>query len=91
MKLTGNNFRNAVENRLPFKGSNIIGKQEGTKYVVYSYEWWPIVAFINGEYYINTSKYSNTTSRHQSKCRPYTGTMNFVTIDELKEIIQKVK
>lgn len=78
-----------VRHKVPFKGSNIEAKTyvDGgdTWYVVYSYgTHFPMYIFdYNTEQWFgNNDKYSPSTSRHQSACRPpnvhhwhHTGTM----------------
>ena len=74
-----------VEARMPFKGNSVFASWVGDLYCVFSYgQHFPMYIFdakscvygVNGEvlskglWLGNTDKYSTTTSRHQSKCRP---------------------
>ena len=64
-----------------FKGSNTFAemnineyyKEKANLYVVYSYGYhFPMYVFdyTTREWYANSDKYSPTTSKHQSQCRP---------------------
>ena len=77
-------YRDSVNDMKAFKGSNVNGKKVGENYVVYSYGWYPIVANINGKWYVNTTKYSVTTSAQVSKCKP-SGDYKEVTLDEMNK------
>ena len=70
---TLNEMRSKVEAKQLFKGNSVFSVWEGNLYVVYSYGYhFPMYVYddVIGEWIGNTSKYSSTTSRHQSKCRP---------------------
>lgn len=66
--------RNLVATCTEFKGSSIFAKNEGRWYVVYSYGiHFPMFAYHRDQqqWYANSDKYSVTTSRHQTACRPH--------------------
>lgn len=61
----------------PFRDANkyAINSDNGRLYVVYSYrDTWPLLVFDRafGQWYANEDRYSATTTRHMSQCRPYT-------------------
>lgn len=69
--IANKNARRYVENLQPFTGSNLWAEQRGEFYVVFSYRYtWPLVVFDGTRWHINTEKYSVSTSRHLSQCRP---------------------
>lgn len=71
MKTSNNKARDFVVARKDFKASNLFGRQECNAYVVYSYgHHFPIYAYINGQWFANSDKYSVSTTRHQSQARP---------------------
>jgi len=72
-----------------FKGSNTFGEWINGNYVVYSYGYhFPMYACIKGQWYRNTDRYSQTTSKHQGQLRPSISE-DFVSVDtvELKKLI----
>ena len=71
MRVSNNTAREKVNNKVNFDGSNTYGRNEGKKYVVYSYgTHFPIYVFKRGKWYGNTDKYSVSTSKHQSQLQP---------------------
>lgn len=69
--IANKNARAYVERCEPFKGSNLWAEQRGSFYVVFSYRCsWPLLAFNGTRWYLNTQRYSVSTSRHLSQCRP---------------------
>lgn len=82
--------RRYVEERKVFRGSNIFSEFKSCFYVVYSYgHHFPMYVYnINTRiWYENKDKYSCSTSRHQSQCRPSFNTIK-VTTSELGSIIR---
>lgn len=56
-----------------FTGNNTFGRREVNQYIVYSYSThFPMYVYdyTTQEWYANSDKYSKTTSKHQSQCRP---------------------
>ena len=85
-RIANQDARSAVESLQEFKGSNTFGRVLSDRcYVVYSYgEHFPIYAYINGQWYGNKDKYSQTTSRHQSQLRPNVAKIYVVSTEELQ-------
>jgi hypothetical protein len=80
-KIANKDARESVNNRHAFQGSNIFAEVIRNRtygcnedlYVVYSYgEHFPMYVYdyTTREWYANSDKYSPTTSKHQSQCRP---------------------
>tara|TARA_R100001086_G_scaffold242011_1_gene169343 strand:+ start:1748 stop:2110 length:363 start_codon:yes stop_codon:yes gene_type:complete len=99
-KIANKNASEYVNKCDVFQGSNIfaevirhhtLGCNEDL-YVVYSYgHHFPMYVYDydTREWYANSNKYSSTTSRHQSQCRPrFEITYNFNTEDLIKLIEQ---
>lgn len=75
--------RKLVETLQPFKGSNVASEnislfcctaERGDEfYVVYSYEWYPILAYDrqHEKWYENEQGYSPTTKRQIASCKPW--------------------
>lgn len=65
-----------VEQREPFKGSNIFGvyslmDADNEVYTVYSYDThFPMFVYANDMWFENEDKYSRSTSKHMSQARP---------------------
>lgn len=71
MRVSNNTAREQVNNKVNFDGSNTYGRNEGKKYVVYSYGYhFPIYVYKRGKWYGNSQKYSVSTSKHQTQLRP---------------------
>ena len=62
--------RDVVTNKIPFKGSNTNGEYRNGSYVVFSYDWYPIFVFKDGQWFENEQKYSVSTSKQTSQLRP---------------------
>jgi len=92
------NARRLVDCREEFKGSHLFAEWNGerTVYTVYSYGYhWPLVAWVlgigrAGGWFVNTDKYSQTTSCHLTHTWP-TADAEEVSADELKQIIRERK
>lgn len=72
MKTTLKQAVNLIATLQPVKGNSLYSKDTNKFYIVYSYdEHFPIAAYDydNKLWYLNTDKYSSTTSRHQSIVR----------------------
>jgi hypothetical protein len=82
MAISNRDARQYVEAKKPFKGSNIWGqwvspdkpKSEDAIediYVVYSYgEHFPMYIYAEDTWFENEDKFSPSTSKHQTQCRP---------------------
>jgi hypothetical protein len=72
--------RRCVQAREPFKGHNLEGRweeREGVRmYVVRSYEWWPLFAYVNGVWFENSDRYSVSTSKQRSQTHPHCDTVS---------------
>ena len=62
--------RDVVTNKIPFKGSNTHGEYRNGSYVVFSYDWYPIFVYKDGQWFENEQKYSVSTSKQTSQLRP---------------------
>ena len=80
------NARQYVNNRIGFKGNNTFAEWiNGVVYKVYSYGYhFPMYAYKAGQWYANRDKYSRTTSKHQSQCRPTVNDMIELSTEEMK-------
>jgi hypothetical protein len=58
----------AVQSKTVFQcNKSLFSEQIGKAYVVYSYgKHFPVALFKDGQWWLNTDRYSPTTSRHQS-------------------------
>lgn len=86
-----------VAAKIPFKGSNVEGYWETNNknkwiYIVTSYGWYPIFAFIDNVWYEVNDSYSSTTSKHMSKVRPnhYNSDLNTETVIVSQKDIKKL-
>ena len=68
---TNRSARDLVQAKIPFKGSNTEGKYENDVYVVYSYGWYPIFVWADGQWYESSVNYSNSTAKQMSQARPH--------------------
>ena len=99
-RVSNMNCRKYVESCTEFKGSNLSGikgsnfsgiKLSDRVYVVWSYDWYPLWACIDGKWYGHNSKYSKTTSKQTTQSMPFMyggGDITILdTVDELKQMI----
>lgn len=88
LKSSNRKGRELVQNKIPFKGSNTHAKYEGKVYVVYSYNWYPIFAFKDGQWFENENRYSMSTAKQMGQLRPYgQGEIITVSKNKLNDII----
>lgn len=87
MRTTNKKSREFVQERLPFKASNLSGADEASYYVVYSYGWYElfIYSYVTRQWYENKDKYSPSTIRQKSQCHPRMNTIE-MTHEELKQV-----
>ena len=87
-----NDMRNVVEFRMPFTGNSVFGQWKGTElYCVFSYgSHFPMYIYDkNLDAWVgNSDKYSSTTSRHQSKCKP-NSVKHWLNTDGMKGVIYR--
>ena len=90
MKIANKGAAAFVRDKKVFEGSNIFSEKTGDEYlvyVVYAYGYhFPMYVFYRGVWYENSDRYSPTTSRYQSQCRPHRGTVKMDTA-QLKKLI----
>jgi hypothetical protein len=88
IKSANNSARDLVSSKIPFKGSNTHAEYVGNTYVVYSYNWYPIFVFKDGQWFESESRYSISTAKQMSQLRPHgQGEIIKVSQSKLKEII----
>lgn len=78
-----------VRSKIPFKASNLEGFWEKDvnnvdQYVVVSYNWYPIILYKDGRWYVVSDSYSRSTSRHIGSGLPHTQKITRLTPDELR-------
>ena len=81
--------RDVVTNKIPFKGSNTHGEYRNGSYVVFSYDWYPIFVYKDGQWFENEQKYSVSTSKQTSQLRPLVRDIIYASKDKLWEIINR--
>ena len=76
LRTSNSEGRQLVTNRIPFKGSNTHAEyvNSGKVYVVYSYDWYPIFVYKDGQWFENENRYSMSTAKQISQLRPITQT-----------------
>lgn len=88
-KIANIRCRTFVQKTLVFKANNIFAEWSRGWYVVYSYgHHWPMYAWKDGRWFRNISKYSVTTSKHSSQCKPSMDCEE-VTCGDLIRMIEK--
>lgn len=71
--VSNKNARGHVKLRMDFNGSNLYGRttKDGERYVVFSYgPHYPMLVYDKGVWYMNSDKYSSSTSKHRSQVHP---------------------
>ena len=89
VRTPNNRARDLVTNKIPFKGSNTHGEYRNGSYVVFSYNWYPIFVFKDGQWFENEQKYSVSTSKQTSQLRPFVSDIIYASTDKLWEIINR--
>ena len=80
--------RDVVTNKIPFKGSNTHGEYRNGSYVVFSYDWYPIFVYKDGQWFENENRYSVSTAKQMSQLRPRgQGDIIVTSKDKLWDII----
>jgi len=80
--------RDLVSSKIPFKGSNTHAEYVGNTYVVYSYNWYPVFVFKDGQWFESESRYSISTAKQMSQLRPNgEGEIIKASQSKLKDII----
>jgi hypothetical protein len=92
MAITNKEAGISARRRETFTGGNLFGEKFKDKlYVSYSYGYhFPMYVYDYeaGKWIGNKDKYSRTTSRHQSLCRPYT-VDHWLDTEEMRLVVQK--
>lgn len=87
MRIANKDCDQYVASRQEFRGSNLHGWQvKAGVYVVYSYEWYPIVANVQGQWYVTTDGYSISTKKQISQATRAIDPLK-VSHEELKRLI----
>jgi hypothetical protein len=90
MRTANTRGRELVQNKIPFKGSNTHANYVKDVYVVYSYNWYPIFVFKDGQWFENENRYSVSTAKQMSQLRPYNqGEIIKTSKSKLEDIIHK--
>ena len=63
--------RDLVINRIPFKGNNTHAEYRNGVYVVFSYGWYPVFVYKDGQWFENEEGYSMSTKKQMSQMRPW--------------------
>lgn len=70
-KVSNSKAREFVQSQTPFKGSNTFAEVISGIYVVFSYGYhFPMFACVNGQWYENGDKFSQSTSKQKSQLHP---------------------
>lgn len=89
MRTTNAKSRQFVESQKAFEANNLKGMDEGHFYVVYSYGWYPLLAycFIEKRWFKNIQKYSVSTSKQLTQCQP-TASFTLLCLEQMKDLLQ---
>ena len=89
MKTANIRARDLVVNRIPFKGSNTHAEYRNGVYTVFSYDWYPVFVYKDGQWFENEDGYSMSTKKQMSQLRPYNqGEIIKTNKDKLWDIIR---
>ena len=88
MKTANIRARDLVINRIPFKGSNTHAEYRNGVYVVFSYDWYPVFVYKDGQWFENEEGYSMSTKKQMSQMRPYNFDIIKTNKDKLWDIIR---
>ena len=88
MKTANIRSRELVVNRIPFKGSNTHAEYRKDAYVVFSYDWYPVFVYKDGQWFENEDGYSMSTKKQMSQMRPYNFNIIKTNKDKLWDIIR---
>ena len=81
--------RDLVINRIPFKGNNTHAEYRNGAYVVFSYGWYPVFVYKDGQWFENEEGYSMSTKKQMSQMRPWNqGEIIKTNKDKLWDIIR---
>ena len=91
-KIANKNASEYVNRCEVFQGNNTFSESHENLYVVYSYgHHFPMYVFDYDmcEWYENNDKYSSSTSKQQTQCRPRFGIAKKFNTEDLKKIIAR--
>ena len=88
MQVANIRCRRLVQDRVPFRGSNLYAEpRPDGAYVVFSYgEHFPLFVYKGGRWFENSDRYSVSTSKHRTQSHPHVETVKLPT-DELKRLL----
>jgi len=70
-KIANKNGSEYTTDKMEFTGNNTFARWENGAYVVYSYGYhFPMFVYRGTQWYENSDKYSVSTSKQQTQCRP---------------------
>ena len=88
VRIANSRAREIVMFKVPFSGSNTHGEYRNGSYVVFSYNWYPIFVFKDGQWFENENRYSVSTAKQMSQLRPRgQGDIIVTSKDKLWDII----
>lgn len=82
--------RDLVINRIPFKGNNTHAEYRNGAYVVFSYDWYPVFVYKDGQWFENEDGYSMSTKKQMSQMRPMNFNLNQNDFDIIKTNTDKL-
>ena len=88
MKTANIRAKDLVVNKIPFKGSNTHAEYRNGAYVVFSYGWYPVFVYKDGQWFENEEGYSMSTKKQMSQMRPYNFDIIKTNKDKLWDIIK---
>ena len=71
VRIANSRAKEIVTARVPFAGSNTHGEYRNGSYVVFSYDWYPIFVYKDGQWFENEDGYSMSTKKQMSQLRPF--------------------
>lgn len=83
LRTSNRSGRELVKNKIPFRGSNTKAEYVNNSYVVYSYNWYPIFVYKDGQWFENENRYSMSTAKQMSQLRPH-GDYDIIQVSKSK-------
>jgi len=89
MRTTNAKARSFVQDLKPFQANNLHAISDNHFYIVYSYGWYPLLAYSYAEqrWFKNIEKYSSSTSKQLTQCAPI-ASFQLLSHDQMKDLIQ---
>tara|TARA_R100000664_G_scaffold8344_1_gene13791 strand:+ start:419 stop:772 length:354 start_codon:yes stop_codon:yes gene_type:complete len=91
IKVANKDARALVEDKNEFKGNNIFSEYKEDCYIVYSYGYhFPMFVYDLEmcQWYENSDKYSSSTSKQQTQCRPRVDDIIPLGTHQLKDLVE---